>query len=313
MRDELDVMSDQQRIRAAALAPRDCAYKSLPSSLAARFALMPSSHASVAVVTGGGRGIGRACARALANTGMTVVAVARTAEQLERTRALVQADGGTAEAFRADVTSPEEVGALAEWIGGRYEAVDLLVNNAGVLGPVEPFASSDASDWWRAVEVNLHAAVLCTRAFLPAMLAAGRGRVVNMTSGQGNQAKPNRSAYAVSKAALTRLTECLASDHPDRGVSFFALAPGPTPTAMLATAERGDRALAGATPVAANTHTMPDVPLNHAAIRILLAFAGGRLDVLSGRLLTAGDDIDALVTRADEIRKEGLYTLRLKR
>jgi NAD(P)-dependent dehydrogenase (short-subunit alcohol dehydrogenase family) len=279
----------------------------------ARFALMQSSHEPVAVVTGGGRGIGRAGARALANVGMTVVAVARTAQELERTCALVNSDGGAAEAYRADVTSPKEVDALMAWIGRRFGAVDLLVNNAGVLGPVEPFASADVSDWWRAVEVNLRAAVLCTRAFLPDMLAAGRGRVVNVSSGQGNQAKPNRSAYAVSKGALTRFTECLASDHPDRGVSFFALAPGPTPTAMLAAAERGDRVLAGSAPDDADRREIPDVPLDHAAIRILVAIARGRFDVLSGRLLTAGDDMDALVARADEIRKDGLYTLRLKR
>jgi NAD(P)-dependent dehydrogenase (short-subunit alcohol dehydrogenase family) len=274
---------------------------------------MQSSHASVAVVTGGGRGIGRACARALAKIGMTVVPVARTTDELQRTCALVRADGGTADAFRADVTSPEEVDALAAWIGRRYSAVDLLVNNAGTLGPVEPFASSDASEWWRAIEVNLRAAALCTRAFLPDMLAAGRGRVVNVSSGQGNQAKPNRSAYAVSKGALTRFTECLASDHADRGVSFFALAPGPTPTAMLAAAERGDRVLAGAAPDDADRRELPDVPLDHAAIRILLSIASGRVDALSGRLLTAGDDMDALVARVDEIRKDGLYTLRLKR
>jgi hypothetical protein len=82
---------------------------------------------------------------------------------------------------------------------------------------------------------------------------------------------------------------------------------------MLATAERGDRVLAGETPDEVDVRALADVPLDHAAIRILVAIAGGRVDALSGRLLTAGDDVDELLARADEIQKDGLFTLRLKR
>lgn len=123
------------------------------------------------VVTGGGRGLGRAFARALAAGGAAVAVVARSAADLAETVALVERSGGVAHAFPADVTDAAAIeGCLAE-IERRLGPVDLLVNNAGVLGPLGPIAETDIADWWQALDVNLRGPLLCTRAALRGMIA----------------------------------------------------------------------------------------------------------------------------------------------
>src|SRR5262249_43251371 len=110
--------------------------------------------------------------------------------------------------------------------------VDLLVNNAGVGGPVGPLAEADPDAWWRCLEVNLRGPLLCSRAVLPGMLARRRGRLVNVASGAGPRAIPNLSAYVTGKAALIRLTENLAAEVKQYGVRVFAVQPGTVRTAM---------------------------------------------------------------------------------
>ncbi len=269
------------------------------------------SSSAVALVTGGGRGIGRTCARALSRIGPSVAVAARSKGELERTVAFIEADGGRAIFEVADVADPADVGRMVERVEAGLGPIDLLVNNAGMFGPGERFAETDPALWWRTLEVNLRGSMLCTRAVLPGMLARGRGRVINISSGQGNRAEPMRSAYTVSKTALTRFTESLAADHSDSGVTFFALAPGPTPTALMLDARRRRIAAGeavGADPLPAE---VPDVPLEHPAIAIVLAIAAGKADGLSGRLLTAGDDLEAMIARAEDIRRRSAYVLRL--
>jgi NAD(P)-dependent dehydrogenase (short-subunit alcohol dehydrogenase family) len=140
---------------------------------------------TVSVVTGGGRGIGRVLAQALAEAGAAVGLIARSGTELAETVRLVTASGGTAEAARADVTDQQAVAAAIDALGRQLGPVDLLVNNAGVCGPAGDAWQVDAGGWWRAVEINLRGAYLCSRAVLPAMTARGAGRIVNITSEAG--------------------------------------------------------------------------------------------------------------------------------
>src|SRR5438445_186931 len=139
----------------------------------------------IALVTGGGRGIGRAIALRLARDGWSVVITARSADQLAETVAL--AAGIRITAIAADVTQPDEVTQLVSQAG----AVDLLVNNAGTGGPFGPFWENDPDEWWRCLEVNLRGPMLCCRGVLPGMIERRRGRIVNVVSGAGCQAFPN--------------------------------------------------------------------------------------------------------------------------
>lgn len=159
---------------------------------------------NVAVVTGGGRGLGRAFALALAAADHAVAVISRSAAELDETVMLIERAGGRAQAFLADMTDASAVGRaftdVERWLG----PIDLLVNNAGMLGPLGPFADSTVDDWWRTIEVNLRGQILCAHQVLPAMIARRRGRIVNIANGGGATMLPYFSAYVTSKTALIR-------------------------------------------------------------------------------------------------------------
>jgi NADP-dependent 3-hydroxy acid dehydrogenase YdfG len=150
---------------------------------------------TVCVITGGGRGIGRVLARSLADAGAAVGLIARSGDELAETVRLITAAGGRATAARADVTDEQAVAYAIYVLYRRLGPVDLLVNNAGVSGPFGDAWQVDASEWWRAVEINLRGVLLCSRAILPAMTARGAGRIVNITSEAGVYRWPQASAY----------------------------------------------------------------------------------------------------------------------
>src|SRR6266571_4968570 len=139
----------------------------------------------VALVTGAGRGLGRAFSIGLAAAGMRVAAVARSADQIAETAHLIEEAGGTAIALCADVTDPLAVRRMAEEARERLGPIDLLINNAGSGGPFGPTWEADPTDWWRCFETNVRGPFLCCRAIVPGMIRAGRGRIIKSQAAQG--------------------------------------------------------------------------------------------------------------------------------
>jgi NAD(P)-dependent dehydrogenase (short-subunit alcohol dehydrogenase family) len=184
--------------------------------------------AATAIVTGGGRGIGLAVARALTARGVAVTVFARTAAEVER----VVAERGAALAVAGDVTREEDVARLVAAHERALGPVDVLVNDAGILrrGPVE---SLSPAAFREVLEVNLTGAFLCARAVVPGMKARRRGRIVNVTSISGTLGTPEGSAYNASKWGLVGLTKCLAEELRPHGVQCLAVSPGSVDTAML--------------------------------------------------------------------------------
>ncbi|MBI5067437.1 MAG: SDR family oxidoreductase [Deltaproteobacteria bacterium] len=181
-----------------------------------------------AIVTGGGRGIGAAIARALTEAGVRVTVFARTHAQIA---ALVRS--GAAElAVRGDVSREEDVANLVAEHERELGPCDLLVNNAGILvrGEVERLLPAD---FRRVLEVNLTGAFLCARAVLPGMKARRRGRIVNLASISATLGTPQGGAYNASKWGLLGLTKCLAEELRPHGLQAFAVSPGSTDTEML--------------------------------------------------------------------------------
>jgi len=267
---------------------------------------MDNLDGQVAIVTGAGRGIGKAIPMGLAMAGSSVAVVARSGDQLAGTAKEINQAGRRAVAVTADVSDPPAVERMVLEVEKSLGPVDLLVNNAGVTGPIGPTWETDPNDWWRCLEVNLRGPMLCSRAVLPGMIARGGGRIVNVASGAGTFAIPHLGAYITSKTALIRFTEILALEAGQHGVKVFAIEPGTVRTAMAESALKSSRL-----PWLGEVFKRgEDVPPSHAADLVIL-LASGQADALSGRFVTIKDDAAGLVEKA---RAEGLgelQTLRL--
>jgi len=268
----------------------------------------------VALVTGAGRGIGRVIAQALAEAGAAVALVARSSGQLEETLSLVEAQGGRAIAFPADVTDEEAVRRLVRQTTDALGPIDLLVANAGIGSSGKPFWEDDLADWWRLIEVNVKGVMLCAQAVLPGMIARRRGRIINTGSYAGVKANPGGLAYSVSKTAVLRFSEALANEVRPYGIQVFAISPGLVHTAMT---ERQWRSLPPAQQVVgtgATTNPTGDWSPPELAAQLVVRLAAGEGDALSGRFIHArADDLAEMCRRAAEIEREDLYTLRLRK
>jgi NAD(P)-dependent dehydrogenase (short-subunit alcohol dehydrogenase family) len=264
----------------------------------------------VAIITGAGRGIGRAIALGLAKAGSSVAVIARSEDQLVETVRQITDLGSRAISVTADVSDPGAVERMVLEVEKSLGSVDLLVNNAGLPGPIGPTWETDPDDWWRCLEVNLRGPMLCSRAVLPDMIARGRGRIVNVASGAGTFAIPYLGAYVTSKTALIRFTEILALEAGSHGVMVFAIEPGTVRTTMAEFAlesEHGQRWLPWFGEVFKRGENVPPV---HAADLVVL-LASGRADALSGRFFTIKDDVIGMAKRAGDQGPGDLQTLRL--
>ncbi|NNN29747.1 SDR family oxidoreductase [Streptomyces sp. S3(2020)] len=178
-----------------------------------------------ALVTGGGGPLGRAFALALADSGARVVLVGRNEQALADAALRVVKEGGEARTAACDVSEPESVRRLAAELAD--EDVSLLVNNAGVAGPVKPLTDIEPDEWDDVFAANVRGVYLMCRAFLPPMIAAGRGDVVNVASVSGKRPLLHRTPYTASKMALLGLTRTLAGEVGPSGVAVNSLSPGP--------------------------------------------------------------------------------------
>jgi NAD(P)-dependent dehydrogenase (short-subunit alcohol dehydrogenase family) len=247
----------------------------------------------VALVTGGGRGIGRGIALELTKAGARVAVSARTRAQVEATAAET---GGIA--IEADVSKREDVERMVATTEAELGPIDVLVSNAGIAIWEDKGWELEPEEWWHVLEVNVLGVYLGCRAVIPGMIERGRGRIVNVASGAAYLPGSTSTAYAASKAAVHRFSETLANQLAPYGIPVFSISPGLVRTDMIGD-QMGDDA----------PWTPPEL-----APRLVRALASGRLDALSGRYLHAEhDDIDDIAARAAEIAEQDLNAIRLRR
>lgn len=261
---------------------------------------MDGLQGQVALVTGAGRGIGRALALGLAARGMRIGLVGRSRSSLDGVLSECARAGAKAVSVAADVTDGAAVRAAVGTVERDLGPVDLLVCNAGSREAAAgaPWAV-DPDDWWRTVETNLRGTFLTDRAVLPGMVARGRGRVVHVGSGMGQRPQPEWSAYGVSKAALTRWTDSVASALEGTGVTVIEISPGLVRSDMTEMMW-GDPA---------------EQPWNDVGqmVDAVVRVARGDLDGLHGRFVHAvRDDLDALLADLPAIAAADARTLRLR-
>src|SRR5688572_27051452 len=265
----------------------------------------------VAVVTGGGRGLGRAFAVALAHEGARVAVVARSQEQLEETVAQVERAGGTAYAFAADVSDAESTANTLGTIRHQLADIDLLINNAGVGSPIGPLAQADTDEWWRCQEVNLRGPMLWTRGVLGSMIERRSGRIINVASGAGAVGVPYMSAYAASKTALIRFTEVVAQEVSQHGVCLFAIEPGTVRTAMATFALESP---SGRRWIPWYRHIFDEKQdvLPEYSAELVVRLARGDADSLTGRFISRGDDLDRIIRQSEKAIENEWGVLRVR-
>jgi NAD(P)-dependent dehydrogenase (short-subunit alcohol dehydrogenase family) len=189
---------------------------------------------TIAVITGAGRGIGEAVALAFAGEGADLVLASRTEHELRGVADQIESlgTGRRVQVVAADVSVEADAVRIARTALDTYGRIDVLVNAAGVYGPIGPLWDVDVEAWIRALQINLVGTLHCCRAVLPHMIERRRGKIVNYSGGGATSPLPRFSAYGVSKAAVVRLTETLAEEVKDLGIQVNAIAPGAVDTKL---------------------------------------------------------------------------------
>lgn len=268
-----------------------------------------------AIITGASQGLGKAIAEAYVAAGANVLLCARDGQLIQDVRAelmLRAGSGQRVEVVAADVANVGDVQRLADTAFALFPQVHVLVNNAGIYGPMGPIEDVDWAEWVRAIEINLMGSVLCCRALVAHFKAHRYGKIVQLSGGGATQPLANISAYAASKAAIVRFAESLALETRDFGIDINAIAPGALKTRLLDQLLANDPNQVGRDFYnrMAKLKEQGSTPLEiGAALAVYLGSAAS--DGISGKLLSAQwDPWESLQDHADELRQTDIYTLR---
>ena len=263
----------------------------------------------VALITGAGRGIGRAIALAYAREGARLALAARTMSELEETARQAEALGAPTCLITTDVTEQTEVEEMVKRTLERFSTLDILVNNAGLVGPVGPLQNNDAAHWIRTIQVNIIGVFLCCRAALPVMISRDRGKIINLYGGRGR----NLSSYGASKVAVADITATLALELEGKNIQVNALSPGSIDTRMWEETRDAAQAI-GDTELfeqGRRVTTGGGASIDRAA-ELAVLLAGDASNNLTGRVIQAvSEDFSTLPRRIPAIMASDACTLQL--
>jgi NAD(P)-dependent dehydrogenase (short-subunit alcohol dehydrogenase family) len=265
----------------------------------------------VALITGGGRGLGREYALELSRAGARVAVLARTHEQLDSTVEAIRLEGHSALAIPADVTDRKAVQAAVGRVTETLGPIDLLVSNAGKCPPFGETWTKDADDWWQTIETNIRGSINCFNAVIPTMIERRRGRVILVASSRALQGSPYMSAYAISKTALIRLAEVLANEVQKYGIFVFAMHPGTLRTAMTEEILHSEDGKLWLPDFKDNFAEGKEDSLSDAS-RLIKFLASGEADDLSGRFFLAPRGTAKIVGHKETILDMNLNLLRVR-
>lgn len=266
----------------------------------------------VAIITGGSLGIGLAISEAFAKEGSNLVVVSRDTAEFENAKCAIRLHSSVSvEMCQADVSQPADVERMLQFTLNRFGTVDILVNCAGIYGPIGPITEIDVNHWVNTININLCGTFLCMRAVLPTMMKKKKGKIINMSGGGGATPLPRFSAYGTSKAGVIRLTETIANEVKEYNIDINAIAPGAVNTRLLDQAlAAGDSAGKDFKAKAIKQKEEGGVPTDKVA-ELALFLASRESDGLSGRLVSLlWDKWKDSPKHLAEIMSTDIYTMR---
>jgi 3-oxoacyl-[acyl-carrier protein] reductase len=243
----------------------------------------------VALITGAGRGIGRAIALAFAREGARLAVTARTVLELEETSEQVRKLGRECLPITADVSRSNDVLRVINELLRTFGHIDVLVNNAGVQGPIGPLVENNADSWVRSFHVNVFGTFYCIKAVLPHMMIRKKGKIINLSGGGATAARPRFSAYGASKTAVLRLTETVAEEVQAFNIQVNAIAPGAVNTRMLQEILEAGEAAGPELELGRQRQAGRGVPADLAA-RLAVFLGSDASGSLTGKLISAPHD-----------------------
>lgn len=267
----------------------------------------------VAIITGAGRGIGRAIAECFATEGCHLCLMARTVSELEQTAAKIRTESGI-----QVITSVVDVGCEEAFQKGirttaeKFGRIDILVNNAGTIGPIGPLAEIDSAEWAKTIQINLSGAFYGIKGVLPIMRRQGSGRIINLSGGGALVPAPYFDSYSVSKAGIVRLTENLALELKGTGIVVSAIAPGGVNTRMFEDMmQGGEEKLGPETWQSFLNRKKAGGDSIDDPVALALYMACEAAPWLNGRVISAKwDPWRSLSEHAGEIEDSDIYTMR---
>jgi len=262
------------------------------------------------ILTGAGRGIGRAIAEKLAVEGATIALLARSANELSETLALISPVSPSSFFLPVDLTSKSEFFSVFRKISSRFSWINVLINNAGIQSPIGLFHQNDFNLWRKNIEVNLFGTANLCHLVLPQMVSQQKGKIINMSGGGATGTRPNFSAYAVAKTAVVRLTENLADEYRSFNIDVNAVSPGAVNTKMLdeviAANDKAGKELSEALKRQSAGGTDPAI-----AASLIAFLASDASDGITGKLISAPWDPWESEEFRDTLKKDkDLATLR---
>ena len=265
----------------------------------------------VAIITGAGRGIGRAIALAMADEGADLVVISRSLSEVTATATEVKATGRRALALKVNISNQKDITNMVNKTLADFGKIDILVNNAGIQGPIGQMSDNPVEHWVETINTNLIGTFMCIRAVLPGMMKRRQGKIINLSGGGATSPRPCFSAYAASKTAIVRLTETIAEEVKDFNIQVNAISPGAVNTKMLDEVVAAGKAAGkkAQEDVKHQLETGGTPPEKAAALAVFLS--SDESDGLTGRLISAvWDDWQTMAKHIPEINSSNLYTLR---
>jgi NAD(P)-dependent dehydrogenase (short-subunit alcohol dehydrogenase family) len=264
----------------------------------------------ISIITGGGRGIGKAMAKRFAEEGSIVILAGRSNEELESAIEEIKNIGGNGIFIQADISRISDVQSLVKKVIEKYSKIDILVNNAGIIIPIGPIHEVNVEDWEKNIRTNVFGIFYCIKTVLPYMISKNYGKIINISGGGAFKTMPNFSAYGASKAAIVRINEIVAAEVMEHNICVNAIAPGAIKTKITYDIiESGNRA--GIEAERAREVVEKGDEGIEKVTELAIFLASDESSGLSGKTISARwDDLDYIKKNISDIQNSDKYTMK---